>query len=177
MPSHPSFHQTVVLSPGRHQTPEDGMCVMELSSVLAGDRFTDHPQSVCPTIAAFLRGYNDQLPDDCRQGVLLRWATEAVGTREADPAVSERRAEEIERFAHRHISWWRRSDWRYRGAPLWRIEYLGGRFGQWAGRRRSRHAAVDALLEHCSAVGSSPVSHADLSDAPRHQTRPGIAAR
>jgi hypothetical protein len=55
--------QTVRLARGRHRCAEDGACVMELASMLAGERFTDRPKAVCPVIAAFLRGYNDALPD------------------------------------------------------------------------------------------------------------------
>jgi len=32
---------------------------MELASMLAGEPFSDHPDSVCPTIAGFLRAYNE----------------------------------------------------------------------------------------------------------------------
>jgi hypothetical protein len=48
-------HQTVKLSRGRHVSPASGMCVMELASVLAGERFSDHPQAVCPVIGALMR--------------------------------------------------------------------------------------------------------------------------
>ena len=55
-------HQTVRLSRGRHQGPDQGACVMELASMLAGEPFSDHPGSACPVIGAFLRAYNDGLP-------------------------------------------------------------------------------------------------------------------
>ena len=32
-------HQTVQLKAGRHRSPEEGACVMELESMLAGERF------------------------------------------------------------------------------------------------------------------------------------------
>jgi hypothetical protein len=35
---------------------------MELASMLAGERFSDHPRAVCPVIAGFLRSYNDRVP-------------------------------------------------------------------------------------------------------------------
>jgi hypothetical protein len=63
---------------------------MELASMLAGERFTDHPKSVCPTIAALLRAYNDALDADSRQD-LYRFASEAVGTR-AGYELAEQRA-------------------------------------------------------------------------------------
>jgi hypothetical protein len=53
---------------------------MELASMLAGEPFTDHPRSVCPVIASFLRGYNDAIDDERRQG-LYRCAADVVGTR------------------------------------------------------------------------------------------------
>jgi hypothetical protein len=57
-------HQTVTLRRGKHASPDRGACVIELASMLAGDRFSDHPPSVCPVIAGFLRGYNDLVPED-----------------------------------------------------------------------------------------------------------------
>jgi hypothetical protein len=72
-------HQTVRLARGRHQSPDQGACVMELASMLAGEPFSDHPRSVCPVIGAFLRAYNDGLPDDRRQD-LYEYAAKAVGT-------------------------------------------------------------------------------------------------
>jgi hypothetical protein len=53
---------------------------MELASMLAGDRFFDHPRSASPVIAAFLRAYNDWIDDECRQD-LYRFAAAVVGTR------------------------------------------------------------------------------------------------
>ncbi len=53
---------------------------MELSSMLAGEEFTDHPRSVCPVIAAFMRKYNDSIDNKRRQD-LYAYASKAVGTR------------------------------------------------------------------------------------------------
>jgi hypothetical protein len=53
---------------------------MELASMLAGEEFSDHPRSVCPVVAGFLRSYNDGIGDDDRDD-LYRFAAEAVGTR------------------------------------------------------------------------------------------------
>lgn len=72
-------HQTVRLTRGRHQGPDQGACVMELASMLAGEPFSDHPSSTCPVIGAFLRAYNDGLPDDRRQD-LYEYAAKVVGT-------------------------------------------------------------------------------------------------
>jgi hypothetical protein len=86
-------HQTVELTVGRHQSPDGGVCVMELASVLAGEDFSDAPKSVSPRIAALLRGYNDGVDHDRRQ-TLKRFAAGAVGTA-GDP--------ELERQRHRLI--------------------------------------------------------------------------
>jgi len=45
-------HQTVRLSQGKHRDPDHGACVMELSSMLAGEAFSDRPRCVDPVIAA-----------------------------------------------------------------------------------------------------------------------------
>jgi hypothetical protein len=78
-PESPSF-QTARLGIGRHDRPGAVVCVMELASMIAGERFTDRPSSVCPIIGSILRIYNDNL-DDGRRADLYRYAAEAVGTR------------------------------------------------------------------------------------------------
>jgi hypothetical protein len=52
---------------------------MELASMLAGEAFSDHPRSVSPLIAAFLRAYNDML-DDTRRQDLYGCAAKVVGS-------------------------------------------------------------------------------------------------
>jgi hypothetical protein len=82
-------HQTVVLGKGRHDSPDQGACVIELASMLAGERFSDHPSSVCPVIAGFLRGYNDLLPEG-EQDELYGYAARVVGTAAPAPVRRER---------------------------------------------------------------------------------------
>jgi hypothetical protein len=72
-------HQTVRLTRGRHKSPADGACVMELASMLAGERFSDHPRCVDPVIAAFLRAFNDRLSPARRQD-LRPYAAAVVGS-------------------------------------------------------------------------------------------------
>lgn len=72
-------YQTVRLSAGRHDSPANGVCVMELASMLAGEPFTDHPASVSPTVALLLRAYNDAVDDQRRQR-LYPYASRAVGS-------------------------------------------------------------------------------------------------
>jgi len=87
----PSSHQTVRLSAGKHRSPEDGVCVVELASMLAGETFTDRPPSVCPVIGAFLRAYNDGTTEERRQD-LYECASLIVGSR-ADRGAEHQRAE------------------------------------------------------------------------------------
>jgi hypothetical protein len=82
-------HQTVRLSQGKHRGPEHGACVMELSSMLAGESFTDRPRCVDPVIAGFLRTYNDGI-DDARRQDLYPLAAEVVGTRSVAGVQAER---------------------------------------------------------------------------------------
>jgi len=53
----PVSYQTIKLSKGKHSSPEDGACVMELASMLAGEAFMGrehaaHPADVVPAFAA-----------------------------------------------------------------------------------------------------------------------------
>ena len=82
-------HQTVRLSQGKHRGPDHGACVMELSSMLAGEPFSDRPRCVDPVIAGFLRTYNDGI-DDARRQDLYPLAAEVVGTRSVAGVQAER---------------------------------------------------------------------------------------
>ena len=99
-------HQTVKLSKGKHSSPENGACVMELASMLAGEPFTDHPQSVCPVIGSFLRAYNDSV-DEVKRQDLYAYAAKVVGTRataQVQGARAERLAEWCDRIRSTHWS-------------------------------------------------------------------------
>jgi hypothetical protein len=93
----PATHQTVRLSRGRHSSPARGACVMELASMLDTGPFTDHPRSVCPVIAAFLRNYNDWVDDGRRQD-LYAYAAKVVGSR-TSRSVEQARTRRLMRWA------------------------------------------------------------------------------
>src|SRR3954470_6658475 len=93
-------HQTVRLSKGRHKNAAEGTCVAELTSMLAGERFTDHPRCACPALTAFLRGYNDAIDNGKRQD-LYALASELVGTR-ADEETTTARGERLVDLAWQH---------------------------------------------------------------------------
>jgi hypothetical protein len=159
-------HQTVRLGKGKHHSPDQGACVMELASMLAGEPFSDHPHSVSRPIAAFLRRYNDLL-DDRRRQDLYPYAAKAVGT-VAEPEVEDARVERLLGWAD---ALWLRRRW-----PL-RCSLLTAR------RRRQRvshaeaaasyairaipklceetHTAVLALVDELIAIGASEPAAAE----------------
>lgn len=89
--------QNVRLASGRHSSPAEGACVVELASLLAGERFSDRPLSVCPVLGAYMRVLNDRLGDRSRQA-LLACAAELVGSRDRWK-VRRRRARACARWA------------------------------------------------------------------------------
>jgi hypothetical protein len=154
------LHQTIRLSGGRHSSPDDGMCVAELASVLAGEPFTDHPASVSRVIAAFLRTYNDRTDADRRQD-LLPYAALVVGTR-AGVETERLRAvrcvtwavEELGVSVPRLRPRLRRLA---RGLPGGSLAFceLAARWAAWRVPLRddSRHRTVLALLDDLLAIG------------------------
>jgi hypothetical protein len=88
MPHAPSF-QTVRLAQGRHASAQQGVCTLELASMLAGERFSDQPRSACAAVAAFVRGYNDAI-DDVRRQDLYAVAAQLVGSSGGEDITHER---------------------------------------------------------------------------------------
>ena len=78
------------LKHGAHDSPDDGLCVMEAVAYFAGEPHSDKPKCCCPTIAAFLRSWNDTLKDEERQ-MLKPYALKAIGTNKGKE-LSEKRA-------------------------------------------------------------------------------------
>jgi hypothetical protein len=56
-----------ILSPGQHPSPRAGACFMELASLLAGERWSDHPACTHPLLATVARQVNDHTSDAGRQ--------------------------------------------------------------------------------------------------------------
>jgi hypothetical protein len=52
-----------ILSRGRHRSPRQGACFMELASYLAGERWSAHPACTRPLLAALARDINDHTGD------------------------------------------------------------------------------------------------------------------
>ena len=173
-------HQTVRLSKGRHASPRHGACVMELASMLAGEPFSDHPETACPVIAGFLRVYNDAI-DDARRQDLYPLAAAVVGSR-STPAVEAARAKRL-------------TEWTLAMRPRSRaLEWLRGRLHVpdslrtctgaalpgWAVRSlgvptEETHVAVLALMEELVAVGSPAKEAGAFGSGPADGTHTGAA--
>jgi hypothetical protein len=80
----------VRLTDGGHSSPREGVCVVELASLIAQEEFSDRPRCVCPVIGAFLRGLNDRAPYAERQR-LSPYAERIVGSRGSPRVTRERR--------------------------------------------------------------------------------------
>ncbi len=153
----PVSYQTIKLGKGKHSTPEEGACVMELASMLAGEPFTDHPASVCPVIGSFLRSYNDTI-DDGRRQTLYEYASRVVGSRGSRRAQQERAdrlaawADEMQRSRR---TWFLRSPLRAVGRvrkPS--IDAVGSYAVHSIPKHSDRtHASVLALIDELLAIG------------------------
>ena len=159
-------HQTVRLSAGRHAAPEDGVCVLELASMLNGEPFSDRPRSVCPALREFLQGYNDGLPDHLRQE-LFALAAEIVETH-APPRVTAWRARLCVDWA-RSVAAIEHLSTRFRGTTLMNCARAGRyaaavantnpwchaqtlAFFSWLARAQSPHQAIPVPLPPASAA-------------------------
>jgi hypothetical protein len=80
----------VRLTAGGHASPREGVCVVELASLIAHEEFSDRPACVCPVVASFLRGWNDRAPYAERQR-LAPYAERVVGSRGGPEVTRERR--------------------------------------------------------------------------------------
>ena len=168
----PANYQTVRLGAGKHDEPADGVCVMELASMIAGERFTDHPRAVCPVIAAFLRAYNDTI-DDRRRQDLYRLAALSIGTRDSW-VIEHRRAQRCREWSEQV---WNGRPWPLRLLGRRALRLDGGVKPQGQaraavaaiGRHTDRtHAMALALVEELCAMRSEtpePVAAAQLSRA------------
>jgi hypothetical protein len=148
--------------------------VMELSSMLAGERFTDRPKSVCPLIGAVLRTYNDAV-DDSRRQDLYRFAAEAVGTR-GDHALERARAKVALEVAREGAP--RRPEPARDAGPEEIAEYVVESMARRAySRYRSRrwddasHERMVALVERLIAIGGSGFE-ALLGELVEHSSEP-----
>ena len=94
------------LSAGAHETKHEGACVMEAVSYVSGEPWSDTPACACPVLGAFMRDWNDDLPEADRDRLLRPLVRRLVGSR-STPEVEVRRS-------------WLAMDWLVRtNAPAW----------------------------------------------------------
>ncbi len=79
-----------VLSRGRHRNARRGACFMELASVLAGERWSDHPPCTHPLLGQLARQVNDAISDEGRRGLppLIPSVVGLVGDEDTPVALS-----------------------------------------------------------------------------------------
>jgi hypothetical protein len=124
-----------LLGRGTHANPHRGGNVLELASILAGERWGSHPRSVHPALAAVARTVNDLLADD-RRRLLTPLAPWLLGTDTAGACAWPALADVCVRAAPASISWLNRP-----GLPL---------ALSWAGRANRGDAdALCKLLVDC----------------------------
>lgn len=70
---------TLRLSSGSHSNPDDGMCLLEAVSYVAGEAFTDRPKCVSKVLGTFGRALNDALGYSRRQE-LIPFISKLIGT-------------------------------------------------------------------------------------------------
>jgi hypothetical protein len=73
-----------ILSRGKHRSPRQGACFMELASFLAGERWTDHPRCTHPLLAEVARSVNDRVSTQARRQ-LAPLIPEVIGLTTDDP--------------------------------------------------------------------------------------------
>ena len=78
-----------ILSRGKHRNSRKGACFMEMASVLAGEKWSDHPRCTHPLLADLARHVNDATSDENRHQLALL-IPEVVGLTSDDPRVDAR---------------------------------------------------------------------------------------
>ena len=78
-----------ILSRGKHRNMRKGACFMEMASMLAGERWSDHPQCTQPLLGELARHVNDCTSDDNRH-LLAVLIPSVVGLRSDDPRMDVR---------------------------------------------------------------------------------------
>lgn len=74
------------LAAGRHAPGSGQACVMEYVSILAGEKFSDHPQCTHPRLAVVARFVNDSMASENRY-LLIPLIGRLFGTSERSPEI------------------------------------------------------------------------------------------
>lgn len=164
------------LAPGSHSSPRDGVCAVELASLLAGEKFSDRPRCVCRVVAASLRSFNDRASHADRQR-LIPYARRAVGTR-GDRELTRARRELCLVWAGAHPDagplrslwdriWMRGRIWVAVGfREALRLNDGAGEYAARAVFARYGTEAAFSLLDRLLEIGEEPQAAAKLEPAP-----------
>lgn len=164
MPQTCSFPDALpVLSAGRHRNPRDGGCAMEWASLLAGERWSDHPACTHPLLAHVTRSVNDLVGDRARTA-LAHLVPTLVGLRSDDAAWSLEIASVAVRHAVRQA---RPSDRRDLVVAVLTLDHLlAATDARPPARRRPATAALLATVPAADVVWAERFTRA--MGAPRH---------
>jgi hypothetical protein len=98
---------TLALQRRKHDRREDGMDIMEAVAWYADEQHSDHPQCASDVIAAGMRAWNDDLPDDARQQ-LKRYIPLLVGTTAIEDVELTRAWMALDGLVREHTPTWLR---------------------------------------------------------------------
>jgi hypothetical protein len=59
--------EKTILKSGTHKSFDDGACIMELVSYVAGEKWSDRPECSCQTLTTLAIGINDRVDEETRQ--------------------------------------------------------------------------------------------------------------
>jgi hypothetical protein len=95
------------LKAGAHK-PNGEACIMEVAAFVAGEPWSDHPECVCPVLGAFLRAWNDALPDDDRDRLLRPLIPQLLNTKGSVSLERRRSLMAADWFIRTHTPAWLR---------------------------------------------------------------------
>ena len=96
------------LASGAHN-PNGAWCAMEAVAYIAGEKWSDHPECVCPVIGAFMRNWNDSLSNDERnQLITIDRLLKTVGPRGWDKLAERRSLMAADWLVRTHTPAWLR---------------------------------------------------------------------
>lgn len=96
------------LAHGGHNERDGQMCAMEAVAFIAREPWSDHPACASPVIGAFMRAWNDGLPDGERDALILPLIPWLVGTRASDTAENRRATMAADWLVRVHTPAWLR---------------------------------------------------------------------
>lgn len=119
--------------------------------MLASEPFSDHPRAVCPVVGAFLRAYNDGLPDDRRQD-LYEYAAKVVGSA-SSRRIRRARAKRCLTWFSEEIPGARKPSWPALLMAGWTLGSVGRAAARAARSSVTTHESVLRLLDELVEMG------------------------